>query len=1573
MSASPIAETRQKRANFLLQKAILEKVIKSWKFYNRRIRRGKLQIKTKTLAPVFRAWIEVMTFKKWADFVVKKHTHKKYSIIMENGFIAWTKYAKKVIQCRKQLDRIYDDDEDQAIIKSWKNWREAFLRRVRQRCNAVKQSKALIQEKKTKLFQYWLQKAKTALRKRHLEHIGLKYAMDRVMTNYWKTWRKRYLRTLTIVYETGKLLHVKESVVVAKVLTAWRELVPALRRETQANYAASLQYNWTLAKRSIIAWTRFRDSAMSKAHLYTILEDDNSTRIKRKGLRGLALYRKYRQRQAFTDRLAVPAIRRNRRRNIFRHWFNKALLYSSSRYLAEAFVKLAAKRFMRKLSQNVYLYNLTYTYLEVHRQRACKKLVLSALARYLKKRRALFLAARKFRPAHKQNLKVCTWQKWKRAYHKTQSSWRLFAFTIFYIKKELQQKMFHFWKLYINKRLRAKYCTIHRVLYLRKYIIAKWSAWTKKRMYLMEKGQNAATQEKIKTRREIFSWWLFTAYRRQDVRFKGMTIEGNRRRILFGKWRDALEWSLTKEVKIEKFQMKSIIDAQKRFIYKIYGQVQARKFAEGLNRLAQQHYQKIRRRQTFARWAYFKNVCMLNDSITSQIAYNIQGKTVKSIFSSWLEQSGARIKKVSALSKFCIALSKGLVGTWMDRWVDEVSRIVAVDSKVPSTDNFYVKKIMKKMFGYYKLYTAKRIERKEMYARVEDRFIQKRKATSVAAFNAARKQQQGKRAKIESADGLQRRRLLRKMLGAWARSNAQKHSMEDRIVLFKDRQLKRLGPLVFANLSKNVETQFTARENEQKSKNFASQYRKSTVIAYWKDLVDRNNMLFNNYHEFVNKKSFDTRAQTFNAIAKFTRDRQLMATNRLHLLQTISSVNNSNLLAMTFNSLSFFANQSKSAEENTKTQLMESKTRRLLRSWLNASRSLAEDAIKTARIEETINSRLRRELFKKWEMMFNRSFGIRKMQFKKARKQSVAILSKWLRWARINKHMRVTGSSANILLKKRCFDNLIFYASSSQKAVQKLTHVATIDLQNNFASCWDGMKKFLAQTSSTKSLLYRKRGNLARAIMSAWSHQVQLSLKLESFRLRIVETSIKKHFGAWQEALAIEQGKHTKLISILNGRYKRITKSALSSWKDLTRELALDELCYTQAIIPNTMNKMQNIFYSWRLVIERKLYLDECVAQWQKDRSAYILQCCFENWYGGVKPLLIANNKLESHKRRKRRSFKVKVFLSWVCYSRKQQKLKKTSVLAQQLTAQHVKEAHLHLWFKRYHLILMGREYAKSREQATVSTMFYFWLRLYESKTVNALLKRILTKQAMKTKAGMFQRWVQTSVFDEADIEKAEIFYAGLQERRIRRFFHNFRILAEDRIITGEVHDDIRSYFLLNKARRCFTAFKAACELQKIKREQYAHAEYKYYESLLLKVLLSLRDYACRHIESHIRIEENEIVALDFWREELMKKTFYRWLEWYNEGIYRRARSKLYEIFSSWKLYTRERSLLKRYLKESNLSDRYLHSSRESIPQITNRSQAYWTMRSISSNESKELDEAERLRIPSPSFPNTNS
>jgi hypothetical protein len=77
------------------------------------------------------------------------------------------------------------------------------------------------------------------------------------------------------------------------------------------------------------------------------------------------------------------------------------------------------KRFLRRLSQNVYLYNLTYTYLEMHRQMALKRLILRALHRHINKKRTLFLLARQFRPMHSLYSKQATMQQWKRAYHKT--------------------------------------------------------------------------------------------------------------------------------------------------------------------------------------------------------------------------------------------------------------------------------------------------------------------------------------------------------------------------------------------------------------------------------------------------------------------------------------------------------------------------------------------------------------------------------------------------------------------------------------------------------------------------------------------------------------------------------------------------------------------------------------------------------------------------------------------------------------------------------------------------------------------------------------------------------------------------------------------------------------------------------------------------------------------------------------------------------------------------------------------------------------------------------------------------
>jgi hypothetical protein len=57
----------------------------------------------------------------------------------------------------------------------------------------------------------------------------------------------------------------------------------------------------------------------------------------------------------------------------------------------------------------------------------------------------------------------------------------MFAFTVLYVKREIQLKMFDSWKLYVNKRLRAKYVTVHRILFLRKLILRKWGEFTRKK------------------------------------------------------------------------------------------------------------------------------------------------------------------------------------------------------------------------------------------------------------------------------------------------------------------------------------------------------------------------------------------------------------------------------------------------------------------------------------------------------------------------------------------------------------------------------------------------------------------------------------------------------------------------------------------------------------------------------------------------------------------------------------------------------------------------------------------------------------------------------------------------------------------------------------------------------------------------------------------------------------------------------------------------------------------------------------------------------------------------------------
>ena len=56
--------------------------------------------------------------------------------------------------------------------------------------------------------------------------------------------------------------------------------------------------------------------------------------------------------------------------------------------------------------------------------------------------------------------------------------------------------------------------------------------------------------------------------------------------------------------------------------------------------------------------------------------------------------------------------------------------------------------------------------------------------------------------------------------------------------------------------------------------------------------------------------------------------------------------------------------------------------------------------------------------------------------------------------------------------------------------------------------------------------------------------------------------------------------------------------------------------------------------------------------------------------------------------------------------------------------------------------------------------------------------------------------------------------------------------------------------------------------------------------------------------------------AVQFHKEKLLENTFIQLRIACRKGSDTQRRSKMYSIFSAWKFYTKERSLLKRYLFE---------------------------------------------------------
>ena len=82
-------------------------------------------------------------------------------------------------------------------------------------------------------------------------------------------------------------------------------------------------------------------------------------------------------------------------------------------------------------------------------------------------------------------------------------------------------------------------------------------------------------------------------------------------------------------------------------------------------------------------------------------------------------------------------------------------------------------------------------------------------------------------------------------------------------------------------------------------------------------------------------------------------------------------------------------------------------------------------------------------------------------------------------------------------------------------------------------------------------------------------------------------------------------------------------------------------------------------------------------------------------------------------------------------------------------------------------------------------------------------------------------------------------------------------------------------------------------------------------------VLKAFAEYAERSKVSINAPDEEE--AGRIYIQRIQDKFFRAWKKEIQQNRKRHVRSKLYAIFSAWKFYIKERTLLKMYLKESNI------------------------------------------------------
>ena len=134
---------------------------------------------------------------------------------------------------------------------------------------------------------------------------------------------------------------------------------------------------FVLKVKSLKGFKDFFSYSRSKKILYNQLFKDRKILYQRKILKYLSIYSLYRQKNKTRDKLITSQVLKIRKKYTLSKWYQRALLFSSTRYFEKLFNSLQKKEVIFSINKYIEIQKLTTKYIHIYREEALLKTIIT--------------------------------------------------------------------------------------------------------------------------------------------------------------------------------------------------------------------------------------------------------------------------------------------------------------------------------------------------------------------------------------------------------------------------------------------------------------------------------------------------------------------------------------------------------------------------------------------------------------------------------------------------------------------------------------------------------------------------------------------------------------------------------------------------------------------------------------------------------------------------------------------------------------------------------------------------------------------------------------------------------------------------------------------------------------------------------------------------------------------------------------------------------------------------------------------------------------------------------------------